>query len=122
MAHLRGSFRPEFLNRIDEIIVFHSLTEHEIIQIVDLMLDRLQNALQERNISLETTDDAKEWLAERGYDPEYGARPLRRLIQKTVENLASSAILRGDFDEGDTMVVDVEDGEIALRKPGEQAA
>jgi ATP-dependent Clp protease ATP-binding subunit ClpC len=114
MEQLRGTFRPELLNRIDEIIVFHALSQDEILQIVDLMLERLHKALQERKIGLEATDEAKRLLAERGYDPEYGARPLRRLIQKTVENPAAAALLRGQFKEGDTICIEVQDGEIAL--------
>jgi ATP-dependent Clp protease ATP-binding subunit ClpC len=112
---LRTTFRPEFLNRIDEIIVFHALTRDEILQIVDLMLQRLQQALKERSIGLRVTDEARQSLAEQGYDPQYGARPLRRLIQKTIENQAAGAILRGDFKEGDTILVDVADGAIVLR-------
>ncbi len=114
MEQLRGTFRPELLNRIDEIIVFHALSQDEILQIVDLMLERLHKALQERKIGLEATDEAKRLLAERGYDPEYGARPLRRLIQKTVENPAAAALLRGQFKEDDTICIEVQDGEIAL--------
>ena len=116
MEQLRMTFRPEFLNRIDEIIVFHALTQDEIVQIVDLMMARLQKALRERNISLQITDAARVWLGEKGYDPEYGARPLRRLIQKTVENPAASAILRGEFTEGDTISVDVKDQQIVLNR------
>ncbi len=115
MESLRVTFRPEFLNRVDEIIVFHALTQDEILQIVDLMMERLQKALQERNIGLRLTDEARKLLAARGYDPEYGARPLRRLIQKTVENPAAGAILRGDFAEGDTILVEAADDEIVLR-------
>ncbi len=116
MDQLRLTFRPEFLNRIDEIIVFHALTQDEIVQIVDLMMARLQKALGERNISLQITDAARVWLGEKGYDPEYGARPLRRLIQKTVENPAASAILRGEFTEGDTISADLRDDQIVLSR------
>ncbi len=108
-------FRPELLNRIDEIIVFHSLTAKEIREIVDLMLSRVGEALGEREIELEVTDAARELLAQEGYDPVFGARPLRRTIQKLLENPISSAILRGEFAEGDTILVDAEDGEIKLR-------
>ena len=101
---------------MDEIIVFHALTQDEILQIVDLMMRRLQKALQERNMGLRLTDEARKKLAEDGYKPEYGARPLRRLIQKTVENPAAGAILRGDFAEGDTILVDAADDEIVLRR------
>jgi ATP-dependent Clp protease ATP-binding subunit ClpC len=111
---LRGVFRPELLNRIDEIIVFHALTEAEILQIVDLMLNRVQKALDDRDIKLQVSDSARRLLAERGYDPTYGARPLRREIQKTVENTIATALLRGEYAEGDTILVDAVDGQIRL--------
>jgi ATP-dependent Clp protease ATP-binding subunit ClpC len=111
-------FRPELLNRIDEIIVFHSLTATEIRQIVDLMLERVRSAVAEREMELEVTDEAAKLLAAEGYDPRYGARPLRRTIQKLVENPLSSAMLRGEFAAGDTVVVDAEGGEIKLRRNG----
>jgi ATP-dependent Clp protease ATP-binding subunit ClpA len=90
------------------------LTAEEITMIVDLMLDRVRQALAARHIALSWTDDAKALLAERGYDPQFGARPLRRTIQKLVENPASSAILRGEFSEGDTIQLDAEDGDLKL--------
>ncbi len=108
-------FRPELLNRIDEIIVFHSLTATEIRQIVDLMIERVRAAVADREMKLEVTDAAAELLAEEGYDPRYGARPLRRTIQKLVENPLSSAMLRGEFAAGDTILVDADGGEIKLR-------
>jgi ATP-dependent Clp protease ATP-binding subunit ClpA len=111
---LEESFRPELLNRVDEIIVFHALTEEEILSIVDLMLKHVQQALAERQITLEVTVAAKELLAKRGYDPVYGARPLRREIQKQVENAVASGLLRGEFDDGDTVLVDAVDGQIKL--------
>lgn len=111
---LEDAFRPELLNRIDEIIVFHALTEEEILQIVDLMLERVQQALADRNIKLFVTQGAKELLAHRGYDPVYGARPLRREIQKQVENRIASSLLRGEFHDGDTVQVDGYDNEIKL--------
>ena len=107
---LRRVFRPELLNRIDEIIVFHALTHAEILQIVDLMLSRVGKALADRDIKLVATVPAKELLAAEGYDPRYGARPLRRTIQKLVENPISSALLRGEFGAGDTVQVDAEGG------------
>ena len=113
-AELQLAFRPELLNRIDEVIVFHPLTEQEIGEIVDLMLARVQAALAGRHISLEVTEAARQLLAERGYSPEFGARPLRRTIQRLVENPASSAILRGEFAEGDTIVLGAEHGEVKL--------
>jgi ATP-dependent Clp protease ATP-binding subunit ClpC len=113
-GELQMAFRPELLNRIDEIIVFHPLTEDEIGQIVDLMLGRVRAALAGRHIGLEVTDAAKHLLAVQGYNPEFGARPLRRTIQKLVENPASSAILRGEFSAGDTIVLDAENGSVKL--------
>ncbi|MGI5818375.1 MAG: ATP-dependent Clp protease ATP-binding subunit [Armatimonadota bacterium] len=114
-AELQQHFRPELLNRIDEVIVFHSLSSAEIRSIVDLMLSRVEQRLGERDISLEATDGAKDLLAERGYDPQFGARPLRRIIQKLVENPISAGILRGEFGTGDTVLVDEQGGELALR-------
>jgi len=115
VASLRDMFRPELLNRIDEIVVFHALTEDEIFEIVDLMMARVNDALKQRGMQLQVTDAAKRLLAGEGYDPAYGARPLRRVIQKQVENPISSAILRGEFAEGDTIEVDAEDASIKLR-------
>lgn len=112
LAHV---FRPELLNRIDEIIVFHPLSRDEILQIVDLMLDRVRQRLAERHTGLEATDAARELLAEKGYDPAFGARPLRRVIQREVENPIAAAILRGEFSEGDTILLDAEDGQLTLR-------
>ena len=112
---LRDVFRPELLNRIDEIIVFHALTPHEILGIVDLMLARVNTALAQRGMSLVATDAAKTLLAHEGYDPLYGARPLRRVIQKMVENPISSAILRSEFGQGDTIQVDADGDELRLR-------
>jgi len=105
IAEVKKTFRPEFLNRIDEIIVFHELTEEQLRSIVDLMVKDLQQRLVERKIALKISDDAKSWLAKIGYDPVYGARPLRRAIEQYVENPLSSRILRGEFDENDTIKV-----------------
>ena len=115
VAELQGVFRPELLNRIDEVIVFHSLTGEEIRQIVDLMLAQVGERLGERHITLEATDTAKDLLAAEGYDPQFGARPLRRVIQRTVETPIAAGMLRGEFTEGDTIVVDVENGALTLR-------
>jgi len=115
VAELQGVFRPELLNRIDEVIVFHSLTGEEIRQIVDLMLARVEERLGERHISLEATDAAKDVLAGQGYDPRFGARPLRRVIQRAVETPIATGMLRGEFAEGDTIVADAEDDGLTLR-------
>jgi ATP-dependent Clp protease ATP-binding subunit ClpC len=101
-------FRPEFLNRLDDIIVFHELSEEQLKGIVDLMLKDLQNRLSEHEVSLELTEKAKAWLAKEGYDPVFGARPLRRVIERTIENPLSSQLLRGELKEGDTVKIDID--------------
>jgi ATP-dependent Clp protease ATP-binding subunit ClpC len=106
MAEVRKAFRPEFLNRIDEIMVFHELTQEQLRQVVDLMIKDLQKRLADRKLEIETTNKAKSWLAEVGYDPTYGARPLRRAIEQYVENPLASKLLRGEFKPGDTIIVD----------------
>jgi len=105
---LKQHFRPEFLNRIDEVIVFHTLTRAQLTKIVDVQLRQLQKRLATRNIKLTVTDRAKELLGEEGYDPTYGARPLRRVIQQRIENPLSSRILKGEFGEGDTVQIDAD--------------
>jgi ATP-dependent Clp protease ATP-binding subunit ClpC len=101
-------FRPEFLNRLDDIIVFHELSEEQLKGIVDLMLKDLQNRLSEHKVSLELTEKAKAWLAKEGYDPVFGARPLRRVIERSIENPLSSQLLRGELKEGDTVKIDID--------------
>src|ERR671917_2194834 len=103
---LERSFRPELLNRIDEIIVFEPLTKQNVLQIVDIMLNRLNKHLESQKVSVEVTDAAKEFLAEQGYDPKFGARPLARAIRRYIENPLSSRIIGGEFDPDDTVVVD----------------
>jgi ATP-dependent Clp protease ATP-binding subunit ClpB len=115
---LRSRFRPEFLNRVDEIIVFRTLTEEDIKHIVDIQLKRLRARLSERKIGVELTEEARDLLARMGYDPLYGARPLKRLMQRTIENPLASQVLRGIYIEGDTARVDVQDGEFVLTKKG----
>jgi len=105
---LRRTFRPELLNRIDDTIIFHPLTEGHLNSIVDLLIQAVEQRLAERNIKLEVSSEAKAWLVKRGYDPVYGARPLRRAIQRYVENPLSSKILQGQFKEGDTIAINVE--------------
>jgi ATP-dependent Clp protease ATP-binding subunit ClpC len=108
-------FRPEFLNRIDAQVVFHALSEEHIRQIVDLMLDQVIASVQEKNVTLEITDEAKDFLGKKGYDPDFGARPLRRTIQNLVEDPLSEALLRGEFLPGDTVVVDCVEEEIVMK-------
>jgi ATP-dependent Clp protease ATP-binding subunit ClpB len=103
---LRDSFRPEFLNRIDEIVVFQQLSREQLTEIVELQLERLRQRLAERHVELELTDAAKEQLAEAGWDPAYGARPLKRAIQRLLENPLALELLEGRFAEGDTIRVD----------------
>ncbi len=109
MTEVKKTFRPEFLNRLDETIVFHELTEEQLRQIVDFMVEDLQERLVDRKLTLEITDGAKSWLAKVGFDPLYGARPLRRAIERYVENPLSTKILRGEFNEGDNIIVDLVD-------------
>jgi ATP-dependent Clp protease ATP-binding subunit ClpB len=119
MEELRDSFRPEFLNRIDEIIVFTPLSRGEIGQIVEIQLGRLRHLLAERKISLELTPAAREKLGEEGYDPIYGARPLKRVIQQRLQNALALKLLQGEFREGDTILVDVEpNGQFGFAKAG----
>ncbi|HEY8498820.1 MAG TPA: AAA family ATPase, partial [Limnochordales bacterium] len=121
LDELRRTFRPEFLNRIDEVIVFHALTKEHIRQIIDILLKRVAKELEERGIKVEFTDAAKEVLADEGFDPDFGARPLRRAIQRLVENPLSDEMLKGRFQEGDTVVVDAVDGTITFSKKEEMA-
>ena len=115
LAELKKTFRPEFLNRIDAVVVFHALSKEHIRKIVDLMLANVSKQLEEKGIKLEVTEAAKDFLGEKGYDEVFGARPLRRVIQDRVEDKLSEELLRGKFQYGDTVVVDVEDNEIVLR-------
>jgi ATP-dependent Clp protease ATP-binding subunit ClpC len=112
---LNKSFRPEFINRVDSIIVFHALTKEQIAEIVDLELAKVTERLRENQIYLRVTDQGRALLAELGYDPEMGARPLRREIQNKVEDQLSDALLAGNFKDGDRILVDAEDGEIVLK-------
>jgi len=115
LGEMKKVFRPEFLNRLDEVIVFHELTEEQLREIVDLLVRDLQKRLAERKLEIELTKKAKDWLAKEGYDPLYGARPLRRAIERYVENPASTKILRGEFKEGDTIKVDLVKNELTFK-------
>ncbi len=115
---LRTTFRPEFLNRIDEIVVFHPLSREHLGQIVEIQLGRLRKLLAGRKITLELSDAARALLAERGYDPVYGARPLKRAIQQLVQDPLALALLRGDFAEGDTVAAGVRGDQIVFHRPG----
>jgi ATP-dependent Clp protease ATP-binding subunit ClpC len=106
---LKRTFRPELLNRIDDILIFHHLTEEHLKGVVKLLIQEVEQRLAERNIKLEITPEAKEWLIKRGYDPVYGARPLRRAIQRYVENPVSMKMLQGEFKEGDTIAISLQE-------------
>jgi ATP-dependent Clp protease ATP-binding subunit ClpB len=112
MAELRRAFRPEFLNRLDEIILFKPLTKENLTSIIDLLVNSLRKRLADRSLDLVLTDAAKQLIIDRGYDPLYGARPLRRVLQSSVETLVARTILRGDLKAGSTITVDVRDGEL----------
>ena len=112
LSEVKKNFRPEFLNRIDGIVVFHALTREHILQIVDLLLDDVRANLTEKGVSLEITEPAKELLGEQGYDPTFGARPLKRLIQDTIEDPLSEQLLQGKFGPGDTVFIDRDGDEI----------
>jgi ATP-dependent Clp protease ATP-binding subunit ClpB len=116
MEALRQHFRPEFLNRVDEVIIFNSLTREQLVRIVDIQLQRLQKLLEARHISLEVTRAAKEYLAEIGYDPVYGARPLKRAIQRELQDPLAMRLLRGEFGEEDTIRVDARDGHLVFER------
>lgn len=115
MEQLKKSFRPEFLNRIDEIIVFHSLEEKHIAEIVTLMAEDLRKRLLEQDVDFELTEAAKKFLAKEGFDPNYGARPLRRAIQKHIEDRLSEELLKGNISKGDSVIIDEVDGELQVR-------
>jgi ATP-dependent Clp protease ATP-binding subunit ClpB len=119
---MREVFRPEFLNRIDEIVVFEALSRDQLGEIVELQLGRLRERLAERGLALELTDEAKHAIADAGWDPAYGARPLKRAIQRLLENPLALRLLEGDFHGGDTVRVDEQNGDLVFTKAGSPAA
>jgi ATP-dependent Clp protease ATP-binding subunit ClpB len=114
LAVVRSHFKPEFLNRLDDIVVFRALTGPELRSIVDIQLERLRRRLGERRLTLDVTEAARSWLADRGYDPIYGARPLRRLVQTAIGDRLAKALLAGEVRDGDTVVVDLADAKNSL--------
>jgi ATP-dependent Clp protease ATP-binding subunit ClpC len=116
LAEMKRKFRPEFLNRIDAAIVFHALTKEHIREIVNLMLKEAIGSMQEKLIQLEVSAAARDYLGEKGYDPNYGARPLRRVIQQEVEDKLSEHVLRGEYDAGSKVLVDYDGEKITIRK------
>jgi len=121
MEELRRTFRPEFLNRLDEVIVFRPLTTEQIKEIVGVLIERVRRELRGQNMDLDVTEAAKDVLAREGYDPTFGARPLRRAIQRLVEDPLSDGLLRGQFHAGDTVVVNVVDNAIVFERKREPA-
>ncbi len=115
---MQATFKPEFLNRVDEVIIFHRLSLEDIKGIVEIQLELLRARLAERDIVLELTDAAKNYLAQQGYDPAYGARPLKRLIQKEIQDKIALGLLKGDFGDGDTIRVDERNLELVFEKVG----
>jgi ATP-dependent Clp protease ATP-binding subunit ClpB len=114
LAVVRAHFKPEFLNRLDDIVVFHALTKSDLAAIVDIQLERLRARLAERRLNLEVAPGGIEWLGEHGYDPIYGARPLRRLVQSAIGDPLAKALLAGEIRDGDTVVVDLGDNKDGL--------
>jgi ATP-dependent Clp protease ATP-binding subunit ClpB len=119
---MREHFRPEFLNRIDEIVVFEPLDKEQLAEIAELQLGRLRARLAERKLTLELTDAAKEVLADAGWDPTYGARPLKRALQRLVENPLAQRLLEGEFAEGDTIRIDAQNGELVFERAPDRVA
>ena len=117
MEAVRAAFRPEFLNRLDEILLFRRLSRDDMVGIVDIQLAQLQKLLDERKVTLELDADAKKWLANTGYDPVYGARPLKRVIQRELQNPLAEKILSGEIREGDTVRVTASPLGLLLRPP-----
>ncbi|MEX2430605.1 MAG: AAA family ATPase, partial [Dehalococcoidia bacterium] len=122
METLKREFRPEFLNRMDEFIIFRQLDQEQLRQIVELMVKEVRERLADRNIGVELTDAAKDWLVEEGYDPVYGARPLRRAVERHIENEAAKRILGGEFKDGDTILVDTADNHLSFSGKREAVA
>ena len=115
MALLRKSFRPEFLNRLDEIVFYKPLSKADVTAIIDLQIDRLNRRLAEQEITCALTPEAKHFIIDAAYDPQYGARPLRRYVQHTVETLLAKRLLAGDILPGQTVTVDVQEGQLVLQ-------
>jgi ATP-dependent Clp protease ATP-binding subunit ClpB len=114
LAVVRQHFKPEFLNRLDDVVVFHALTGPDLRAIVDIQLGSLRRRLGERRLDLRVADPARDWLAQHGYDPIYGARPLRRLVQSAIGDRLAKGLLAGEIRDGDAVLVDLADGKDGL--------
>jgi ATP-dependent Clp protease ATP-binding subunit ClpB len=121
MDVVRANFRPEFLNRVDEIILFHRLKRDQMGAIVDIQMTRLQKLLDDRKITIELAPEARNWLADKGYEPAYGARPLKRVIQKSLQDPLAEKILAGDIKDGDKVRVDVKGDALTFEVKGKSA-
>ena len=121
MKEVRAHFRPEFLNRIDEIILFHRLKRENMAAIVDIQIKRLASLLEDRKITLDLSPHAREWLAEQGYDPAYGARPLKRVIQKSLQDMLAERLLAGDIADGSTVPVGLKDDKLFIGEEADEA-
>ena len=115
MNALKSTFRPEFLNRVDEIIVFNELTKQELLQIIDLMLNEIKDELAEKNIYISFSDEVKNYILEKGYEPKYGARPLRRAIQKYIENELAQSLLKDELLPNDSIVVSLVNNKVVIK-------
>ena len=115
-AELRRTFRPEFLNRIDDTVIFQQLSRAEVLQIVDLEVRKVAQRISEKSVAIELTDAARSWLAEQGYDPQFGARPLKRAIQHHLENPLSKRLIGGEFTAGSTVLVDLDGDELVFKQ------
>ena len=120
MGYLRNHFRPEFLNRLDEIIMFKPLTKSNISSIIDLLIKDVNKRLADKELTVKLTDAARDFIVDNGFDPMYGARPLKRYVQKTVETLAAKLILAGNINTGDDIVIDLVDGKLTARAAARQ--
>ena len=120
MEEMKKSFRPEFLNRLDEIIMFKPLTKDNISNIINLLVADVNKRLADKELEIVLTDAAKDFIVENGFDPMYGARPLKRYVQKTVETLAAKLILAGNINTGDDIVIDLVDGKLTARAAARQ--
>jgi ATP-dependent Clp protease ATP-binding subunit ClpB len=118
---VRANFRPEFLNRVDEIILFHRLKREQMGAIVDIQISRVQRLLDERKVVIELKPEARDWLAEKGYDPAFGARPLKRIIQKTLQDPLAERLLGGAIREGDKIRVGVAEDDLTFEVKGRTA-
>ena len=122
MDALRSNFRPEFLNRIDEVIIFKPLSEDQIGEIVEIQLNQVNDRLGDRQMHLEVTPAARKWLAERGFEPAFGARPLKRLIQREVLDRLARLVLSGDLRDGETVVIDADGNDLQFRTERSEVA